>query len=85
MDGANYTEDGKCGGYFFEFCDRGVLVHGDMGTRSRGTLEVGFQDGGTLAGGDLFEGNFLTTAAAQDGSSTGCTDVADPLRVLSEH
>jgi len=48
-------------------------------------LQVRLQDRGTLVDRHLVEVDRLTTAAAQYRSATGCSDVVDPLPVLSEH
>jgi hypothetical protein len=56
-----------------------------LGARSRRPLQVRAQDRGTLVGGDLFDQDRLTPAAAQHGSSTGCAAVLDPSDIIGEH
>jgi hypothetical protein len=85
MNIAHYPEDRKGRCNFFEFRQWCILVHGHMGPRSRCVLQVRPQDGSALLGGDLFEVDLLTPAAAQQRSSTGGTHVLDPIHVLSKH
>lgn len=79
------TENRKCRGDLLEFRKRGIFVHGHVRSRSRSALQVSPQDGWALVGGNLFELDVLTAAAAENRSSTGCPHIADPLHVVSEH
>jgi hypothetical protein len=85
MNIAHYPEDRKGRCNFLEFRQWGILAHGYMGPRSRCVLQVRPQDGGALLGGNLFEVDLLTPAAAEHSSSTGCSHVLDPIHVLSKH
>src|SRR5437763_1847327 len=85
MNSAYYPEDRKGRCHFFEFRQWGILVHRHMGPRSRCVLEVRPQNGGALLGGNLFEVDLLTAAAAQYCASPGGTHVLDPIHVLSKH
>jgi hypothetical protein len=64
---------------------RCVLVHGDVGSRPRCSLQVSLQKGCALVGGNLFELDLLTIAAPKNRSSTGCPYVINPLHIISEH
>jgi hypothetical protein len=79
------TEDRKCRGDPLELRKRRILVHGHVRPRSRCSLQVSLQDGCALVGGHLVELDLLTGAAPENRSSTGCTYIADPLHVVSEH
>jgi len=68
-----------------EFRKRCIFVHGHVRSRSRCSLQVGFQDGCALSAGNLFELDLLRTSAAENCSSTGGTHVLDPIHIVSEH
>jgi hypothetical protein len=85
IDIAHHPEDGKGRGPLFELRQRCILVHGHMGSCSRCALQVGPRDRRTRILRNLFEVDLLPTAALEHRSSTGGTDVVDPLHVLSEH
>jgi hypothetical protein len=65
MNIAHYPEDRKGRCNFLEFPQSGILTHGHMGPRPRCVLQVRLQDGGALLGGNLFEVDLLTLAAAE--------------------
>jgi len=63
-------EDRKCCGHPLEFRKRCILVYWHVRPRSRCSLQVRFQDGCALVGGNLFELHLLTTGAPENCSST---------------
>jgi hypothetical protein len=81
----NKTENRKCRGDPLEFRKRCIFVHGHVRSRSRRSLQVSPQDRCALVGGNLFELDLLTAAAAENCSATGGTYVLDPVHVFSEH
>jgi hypothetical protein len=79
------TEYWKCRRDLFEFGEGCVFVHGHVRPRSRRSLQVGFENGGTLGNWNLLQQNLFTPPALEDGGSPRSVNVLHPLDIFSQH
>jgi hypothetical protein len=56
-----------------------------MGACSGRSLQVSFEHGRALAGGDFFQPNFFTATMSEHGLPVGGPDIPDPSRILAQH